>query len=384
MKLLVFLFGCLLAVSVAFLALGNWPLGHAPQLTFPVASAADMGQPQPGAAAPAVKVGVYYFPGWRDRTPHAPSDFPWEPIKRFAEREPALGWYDEGSMDVMQSHVNTMAANGLSFVMFDWYWGTDDEVYLDHALRAFRQVADRKGLQFALLWANHDGAPASLENFDHMVAYWIVNYFTAPEYLRVDGKPMVTVFSAEQFDKDARRLNTDPATLMARANAAAQSAGLPGIYFVAGAQSDEPNFHRFAQPSSGYSAVSAYNLHWLPGAPHSSHSYKELDAAYRSHWQRYETLGGLPVIYPMSSGWDKRAWGGSDDPKHDDSVATPDEFEAHVRAGVAAMLKTPAPRMGVICCWNEFGEGSYIEPTKQLGSAVVDRVGRVLNAGRAP
>ena len=48
------------------------------------------------------------------------------------------------------------------------------------------------------------------------------------------------------------------------------------------------------------------------------------------------------------------------------------------------MLKTPSPRIGVVCCWNEFGEGSYIEPTKEMGAAVVERLGRVLNAGRAP
>ena len=31
-------------------------------------------------------------------------------------------------------------------------------------------------------------------------------------------------------------------------------------------------------------------------------------------------------------------------------------------------------RMGVICCWNEYGEGSFIEPTKRMGKELLERV----------
>jgi len=388
MKLLVFLAGCLLTVALALvlLASGNREAMHLGFDTTQGSRNVAVAQEGGGAASNAAltaKLGVYYFPGWRDRTPHAPSDYPWERIKKYPEREPALGWYDEGDVTVMQSHVNTMADHGLSFVVFDWYWGRNDEVFLEHALRAFQQVPDRRGLQFSLLWANHDGAPASLPNFDRMVAYWITNYFSDASFLRVDGKPVVIVFSSNELDNQATKLGMAPAALLARAQHHAQASGLPGIYFVAGTTSDEPKFKSFSRADSGYSAVTAYNLHWLPGATHASHSYAELDAAYRKHWERYESLGELPVIYPLSSGWDKRPWGGSDDQRHDLSLATPAEFELHLRAGVQAIQRSSKPQLGVICCWNEFGEGSYIEPTRSLGTAVVERVGRIVKSGEA-
>lgn len=385
MKLMVFLAGCLLTVALAFVSLshGNWAsvqlgLDATTQPGVQTASESEPPHHSLNAADRAMKLGVYYFPGWRDRTPHAPADYPWERIKPYPEREPALGWYDEGSVSVMQSHVHMMADHGLSFVAFDWYWGRDDHVYLEHALRAFLKVADRRGIQFSLLWANHDGAPATLSNFDRMVSYWVKNHFKEPSFLRVDGKPVVIVFSANELDNQARALGFTPAALMSRAQGMAQSAGLPGIYFVAGTTSDEPKFPAFSQADSGYSAITAYNLHWMPGASHAAYSYAELDAAYRKHWERYEKLGSLPVIYPFSSGWDKRPWGGSADPLADRSVATPDEFETHLRAGVQAIQKSGSPHLGVICCWNEFGEGSYIEPTRSLGAAVLERVGRAL------
>jgi len=387
MKLMVFLAGCLLTVvlAVVLLSHGRWA---SVQVGFDTATQQGLAvttedgvraRPlNPSERAP--KLGVYYFPGWRDRTPHAPADYPWERIKPYPEREPVLGWYEEGDVSVMQRHVNMMADHGLSFIAFDWYWGRDDQVYLEHALRAFLKVEDRRGLQFSLLWANHDGAPDSLSNFDQMVGYWINNYFLDPSFLRVNGKPVVIVFSAYELDNQAKLLGVTPAVLLKRAQSMAQSAGIPGIYFVAGTTSDEPKFPAFSRADSGYSAISAYNLHWMPGASHAAHSYAELDAAYRKHWERYERLGELPIIYPFSSGWDKRPWGGSADPLADRAVATPDEFELHLRAGIQTMQRVGAPNIGVICCWNEFGEGSYIEPTKNLGSAVLERVGRALKA----
>lgn len=332
----------------------------------------------PAAKAPKIKLGVYYFPGWRDRTPAAPSNYPWEPIKKFPEREPLLGWYPEGEADVMAAQLDAMARNGLSFVSFDWYWGSDNRVYLGHALETYLSLKDRRGLEFSLLWAIQGDAPVSVGNFDRMVDYWVRHYFVSPSYLKVDGKPVVTVCASAQLEERAIKMGMTAAQLLARANKRAQEEGLPGIYFVSVSTSDEPGFKQFALRDSGYSAVSAYNLHWQPGQPHSSHSYEELDNAYRSHWSRYRSIGQLPMVVPMSSGWDKRPWGGSDDALHDRSLGTPDEFEAHIRAGVQEVIKGGPPYLGVICCWNEYGEGSYIEPTKKLGDSIIRRVGKVL------
>ena len=110
-----------------------------------------------------------------------------------------------------------------------------------------------------------------------------------------------------------------------------------------------------------------------------SHSYPELDKAYQEHWSRFIAKGNLPTIVPMTSGWDKRPWGGSKDSLHDLSVSNATQFEAHLNAAKAAMdtAKPGSPKMGVICCWNEFGEGSYIEPTKKDGFSYLEKVKKV-------
>ena len=86
----------------------------------------------------------------------------------------------------------------------------------------------------------------------------------------------------------------------------------------------------------------------------------------------------------MTSGWDKRPWGGSKDPFHDNSLSSPTEFEAHLRAGRDLISNNQILKggLGVICCWNEFGEGSFIEPTKAKQFHYLDKVRSVFGTDK--
>lgn len=335
---------------------------------------------------PATQVGVYYFPGWRNDMPYAPSPRPWERLLPYKEREPLLGWYNEGADDVMRQHLDWMTGAGLKFVVFDWYWDIDNKVYLDHALGAYFRSPKRAQLPFSIMWANHGKAPNNRENWDRMVAFWLRFYAPRPEMLKVDGKPVVFIFLARELETMARKFGSSSAELLAGAQVQAKNAGLPGLYFVAGAASEETAVIKSAE-QTGYAAVTMYNLHRPPFVQKESHSYMELDAAYRSHWRTYDAVSPVPVFYPMTSGWDKRPWGGSTDPKHDGSMAIPSEFATHLAAAKSAIQSGrlrpgQATRWGLICCWNEFGEGSFIEPTRVLGTAMLDAVRTTFGPGK--
>ncbi|UIF89500.1 glycoside hydrolase family 99-like domain-containing protein [Cupriavidus necator] len=71
-----------------------------------------------------------------------------------------------------------------------------------------------------------------------------------------------------------------------------------------------------------------------------------------------------------------QALGGSKDPLHDESISDPDSFEAHLREGAALMEEFPRQTKGVavICCWNEFGEGSVIEPTTKYNFSYLEKI----------
>jgi len=330
------------------------------------------------AYADEYQVGTFYYPGWRDGQPHNVSPTPWSAIKSYPEREPLLGWYDEGTEAVAKQQIDWMSQYGIKFVAYDWYWSKDNKVLLEHAIAAHMRAPNRDKVKFSLLWANHDGVPASRENFSRMVTYWAKYYFQRPEFFRIDGKPVVFVFYADFLRTDAAKFGATTKDLLDSAQAIAQQYGLPGIYFVAGTGASSPMIDSYAR-EMGYSALSAYNLHQGLYSPVQSHNYAELDKAYQEHWGRFNAKGNLPTIFPMSAGWDKRPWGGSKDPLHDQSVSNVTQFEAHLVAAKAAMdkAKPDTPKMGVICCWNEFGEGSYIEPTKKDGFGYLEKVKKV-------
>lgn len=330
---------------------------------------------------PDYRLGVYYFPGWLDGQRGAPAAKPWERIKEYPEREPLLGWYREGDATIMEQQINWMSQYGIDYVVFDWFW--DGKPFLEHGISAFFRAENNKLVDFAVLWANHSNFPKSADQFLAMVGYWVKYYFPKENYLKIDGKPVVFLFSMQRFRDDAKAFGGNVKELIARANDLAIRAGLKGIYFV-GAAEAVAYWVKDYGPKNGYSAYSTYNYHrGFSGLylPHKlpAHSYAELDSAYQESWDWILNNSPLPYILPMTSGWDKRPWGGSLDPLHDRSFSTPDEFERHLRAAKSRIdrFKDKTMSMGVICCWNEFGEGSYIEPTKQQGFEYLSRVRKV-------
>lgn len=335
-------------------------------------------------ATPGYEIGVYYFPGWLDDQRGAPAAKPWDRIKRFPEREPLLGWYREGDKPVIEQQIDWMHDYGLDYVVFDWFW--DGRPFLDHALTAFMQAENRDKLKFSLLWANHSKVPESLPQFTAMVDYWIKHYFPRENYMRIDNKPVVFVFSQEQLRNKAKRFGWSAIDLFSLADDMARKAGFPGVYFV-GASEAVSYWVKTYAPKNGYDALSAYNYHrGFSGTYYPlklpSHSYAELDDAYRMSWDWILENTAIPYILPITAGWNKRPWGGSLDPMHDDSHGTADEFEQHLRAAKLRLDRYPTRtlRTGVICCWNEFGEGSYIEPTKADGFSFLERVRKVFGA----
>lgn len=334
-----------------------------------------------GCSAPRYQVGVYYYPGWKDNAEQARAQ-PWEVIKSYPEREPFLGWYEEGSTDIAEQHVKWMSSYGIDFVIYDWYWKKNNQTRLSHALDAYLALKEKHGVKFSILWANHSEVPENYEQFDSMVDFWIKNLITDENFLKIDGRPAVFVFSPETLDRNARKFGSSGKILIERANAIARKWGFPGFFLIGSGNAlvgQINNIHR-----DGYDAISAYNYHrGFSGKVDNrplSRSYTELVDGYEESWKWILENSKIPYIVPLTSGWDKRPWqkSGVVD-EHDKSYGNPSDFESHLKKSKMYMDAHPQKtiKMTVICCWNEFGEGSYIEPTKKDGFDYLDRVKKI-------
>lgn len=320
--------------------------------------------PEPRPVRGAFEVGVYYFPGWG-----RPSS--WQPIERFPERRPVLGFYREGLPEIADWQIKWAVEHGITFFCYDWYW-RQGQRQLEHALHeGFFQARYRHLMKFCLLWANHFGpGEHSPEDNERVCKYWIENYFRRPEYFKVEGRPLLVIFSVHSMQRDLGIEGTRKAIELW--HQMTEEAGV-GKILVAGC--GVPSQLK-QMKEMGFDAVTGYNWpscgiqdrNWVP--------FSEVAENYNTLWWRPLAQAGLmPVITPVSAGWDSRPWHGDRALVLTD--CTPEAFQQHLEKAKQFIEETRQPKVLLIEAWNEFGEGSYCEPHKQYGFGHLEAVRKV-------
>jgi hypothetical protein len=96
--------------------------------------------------------------------------------------------------------------------------------------------------------------------------------------------------------------------------------------------------------------------------------------------------GSLPLLLPLCGGWDSRPWHGENHLVR--FGRTPELFERHLRDARRLLdAQPPNPRalkMVLVEAWNEWGEGSYIEPHKEFGFGYLDATRTVFTDAAGP
>jgi uncharacterized repeat protein (TIGR01451 family) len=361
----------LIGTATVRVSAGNAPPVEAPTaLAFtarPNVAQADY-VPEPKPVRGATEVGVYYFPGWNRWSQ-------WQPIQDFPERKPVLGWYREGDPAVADWQIKWAVEHGITFFAYDWYWSQGAR-QLEHGLHdAFFKARYRHLLKFCLLWANHNPPRSSSpEDCLAVTRYWIANYFRRPEHLMLDGKPVVIIFSTDRLTSDLGSANVKRAFEAMRAEC--RQAGLAGLYLIA-CVGNAGQARQAAE--EGYDAVTAYNWPGLGLASGEKRGpFDTLLEGYRRNWQHILEQAPIPLLLPVCGGWDSRPWHG------DNNLVrygrTPDLFKRHL-LDAKALLQTnrPSPVANAILieAWNEWGEGSYLEPHKEFGFGYLDAIRQV-------
>ena len=87
--------------------------------------------------------------------------------------------------------------------------------------------------RFAIMWECHNAGVALDERdlFDNLLPYWVDTYFARPNYLRLDGIPVLFVYSYYALDRIAAPFGGEDnlARIFDRLRAEAVRRGLPGL-----------------------------------------------------------------------------------------------------------------------------------------------------------
>lgn len=321
--------------------------------------------PEPKPVATDYDIAALYFPGWAAAEA-------WARVWRACpERKPLLGWYDEANPEVVDWQIKWLVENGIRTLYVDWYWNRGGR-HLEHWVKAFQKAKYRRHLKWAMMWANHNSPGShSAEDQENVTRFWIENYFNTPEYLKIDGKPVVWIWQSENMTRDVKEGGCR--RLLEISRDLARKAGYPGIHFITmkwpEADCSPATVQRYKE--AGFDMTGIYHF-MSPGAYASCGRRYPFSAVARANadmWPARLRTGILPFLVNLSTGWDDRPWN-----DHCEIYGkNADDFRRICQAAKAFADRTGMKRI-CLAPINEWGEGSYAEPNAEHGFGFYEAV----------
>jgi hypothetical protein len=364
-------------------------------------------------------VAAYYFPNYHPSDPRNEKTkgkgwSEWELVRAAKPRfpghhqpnVPAWGYTDESDPKVMAQKIDAAADHGIDAFIFDWYH-YDDGPFLQRGLdEGFLKAKNVGRLKFGLMWANHDwielfprrrSEPEKLiypgkvspAGFGRICDHVIRDYFQHSSYWRIDGRPYFSFYDLGKLMGGFGSVEATRAALD-EFRAKARRAGLPGLHLnvVMWGQTILPGESKVAEPGRlvrelGFDSVTSYV--WIHHVllPNQQTDYNEVRDNYFKYWSEAEKTYRVPYFPNVSMGWDSSPRACQDEPfgnfgyPFTNTVGgnTPGRFRGALAATKHRLLADPAgPRVVTVNSWNEWTEGSYLEPDAVHGMKYLEAV----------
>ncbi len=354
--------------------------------------------PVPKPVKTKIKVGTYIFPGWyrgkgSNAFPRVNIDYDseWRLIAMYPKPRPVLGFYDDSLPEVNDWHIKWAVEAGISFFAFDWYWNRGEKRLSRSLDDGFLNAKYKDMMGFCIHWCNHstdwspnsdtNAPPSALlpGNLDfspkalvEMIEYCAKNYFSQPNYLKIGNRPVFIVWNMKAvIDANGGQKNFKEKVLP-KLNEVCKKNRFGNLFIVI-VDNEPQNLNNTGIADAitryGFADFMTQSRFGIPG----SAPYKEIVEILPEYWERMRTLK-TPYIVSTQSGWDdtprqtpKSCW-----VRTDNNVVL---FEQTLRVGRDA-VKSDLP-LFIIEAWNEWGEGSCIEPGKEFGFTQLDAVRNV-------
>ena len=366
------------------------------------------------------KIGAYYFPNWhvdqRNEQVHGPGWTEWEILKRgepkfpghAQPKRPAWGFEDESDPRVFEKKITAGHSAGINHFIFDWYW-YEGKPFLERALeRGYLRAGNKKDVRFCLMWANHDWLnlmPARLHEqnrpliykgaydaaeLETITDYIISHYFNDPSYFTVDGEPYFSVYELKHLVDRMGGIEVAKSAL-ARFRQKTVSAGFLGLHLnaVAYGVSEAADVKQLLLALNVKSVTSYTWVHHDAFPTFPSSDYVAAAARAQTYWDKASNMFGVPYHLDVSVGWDPSPrtcqsdkYMQSDYPFT--SILTnnaPEHFQAALQQARNYLGRhRDLPRILSINSWNEWTEGSYLEPDSVHGMSYLDAIRRVFGS----
>jgi hypothetical protein len=371
---------------------------------------------------PDVITAAYYFGNFhvdaRNEKAHGAGWTEWNLVKaarpRFPNHHqpkvPQWGYGDEATVEVFRTKLAAAKEHAVDALIFDWYW-YEDGPFLNRALdNGYLKAPNNHDVRFALMWANHDWIdlhPAKLDSpgkvqfhggisreaFDAMCDR-VVELFQHPSYLVVDGQPYFSIYELFRFVEGMGGVSQAALALDALRKKA-RAAGFSGVHFNAvtwgvkllPGEAEIKNLPQLLQHMRIDSTTSYVWVHHARLAGTLTTEYADVRQQYEKYRDQASTELGCPYFPNVTVGWDATPRTCQTDNFRVSGYPftsvvvnnTPQAFEDALRAAKQfALDHLPAgKRIVTLNSWNEWTEGSYLEPDAVHGTAYLEAVSKV-------
>ncbi|MBN1342959.1 MAG: glycoside hydrolase family 99-like domain-containing protein [Phycisphaerae bacterium] len=368
---------------------------------------------------PEYTVAAFYWPAYHDeprwRTFFRGTEGEWEIIRNskpkyeghWQPRVPLWGYEDESDPKVMAKKIDAAASCGVNAFIFDWYW-YDGKPFLEDCINdGFLGAPNNGKIRFYLMWANHDATtlwdiershkheviwPGAVDRatFDVVADRVIAKYFKHPSYYRIDGKPVFSIYEIGTLIKGLGGTEKTRAALD-DFERKVKAAGFPGLHlqgilwgqFPKTLGETVPGDRQSTQENTvralGIDSLTNYQFVHLSAPIDDYMAWAEKAMAL---WPRWDKEFSVPYFPHVSVHWDNNPRFKTYTHCVKDN-ATPENFEKLLRKAKAYADAHPnQPKLITINAWNEWSEGSYLEPDTRYKMAYLEAVRRVFGPGK--
>ena len=378
----------------------------------------DLSASTPHPTADKYTVACYYFPNYhvdpRNEARHGKGWSEWELVKQARPRfeghqqpkVPAWGYTDEADPKQMAQKIDAATDAGIDVFLFDWYY-YNDGLFLERGLeRGFMKAPNASRMKFALMWANHDWKdihpkrqdpppiqfPGKItrETWDRMTDYIIRVYFKHPSHWKIDGRPYFSVYDLRSLMDSFGGIEGTVAAFKAFRDKT-KAAGFPGLHLnvVMWGRPILPGEKVVKDRSElvdrlGFDSVTSYvwihhvHLDEFPQTPYEKVMQKSI-----AYWHQAEKEFHVPYYPNVTMGWDSSPRTDQSKPMtgkmYPDTAMmsgnTPAAFKHALQEARNYLDTRPADqRILTINAWNEWTEGSYLEPDTVNGMGYLDAI----------
>ena len=284
----------------------------------------------------------------------------WAPITPY--EEPVLGYYDEGSPESADWEIKYMVEHGIDFQSFCWFPDKKDgplkELECRYQLHdGFMNAEYSDMMKYCLIWECANAkTPRGIENWKkYYVPYMIENYFKDSRYMTIDNRLVFCVFGAGNLNAaDAFGSWQGTREAFDYLEEEVKSLGFDGMLYLALGTSNE------TLALMGFDASYAYS--WSRDGYKVDHNKNSMIASYNVTDKMY-------TVPTVSVGFNDIAWwGGKRYP-----LMTVEDYRTTNKWVVEEYLPTYGTKEAwqnnfvMLSTWNEYGEGTYIMPSKNNG-----------------